>query len=183
MPVYRVRIRKQHDVRLIEWENRYYVQADTISDADSIAGVALVDCETAIHNAGVTIIRRVVSDLPTGGAFITTPLSVACTGGQAGDELPPFLTANVTADVEGFGLPDRKYYHTFWGESAQAGGQWSPTALDTISDAYQTLFDTLSGSGAAVVDVEGNAWVSVTALSPVGSHKFSKRSKRAVAGP
>jgi hypothetical protein len=183
MAVFRVRVKKQHSTKLITWENRYYMSGDDLSSVHAKAFDLLIPCEQAIHQATVNIIGLVTSDLPVGGDFISTPVSAACLNGVSGDELPGILTLNITFDVEGFGLPDRKYYHVFWGETGQAGGVWGTTETDNVEDAFQTLFDSLEGTGVAMCDLDGNAWNTARTIGEVGHHKFSKRSKRAVAGP
>ena len=183
MVVFRVRIEKQHATKLIKWENRYYMSGDDLSSVHAKAINVMVPLEQAIHQASINIVRCVTSDLPEGGDFISTTLSEACLNGQSGDELPLVLTLNCVADKEGFGRPDRKYYHVGWGETAQAGGVWVTTATDGVEDAFAAMFDALESTGVAVCDLGGDAWNTVSTIGEVGTHKFSKRSKRAVAGP
>src|SRR5689334_721280 len=117
MAVFQVRVKKQHDTKLITWENRYYVDGEDIADVSNNALDLVVAAEQAIHNAGVSIILQVTSDLPEGGEFISVPLSAACSNGVSGDELPGVLTLNCVFQTPGHGRPDRKYYHVFWGET------------------------------------------------------------------
>jgi hypothetical protein len=181
MPIYRVRVRKKHDTKLIEWENRYYVDADSLTTASFAANTVLVAAEQAVHNAGITIIRVITSDLPEGGDFVSVPLNQACENGVAGDELPGILTLNVAFDKVGFGRNDGKFYHVFWGETGQAAGLWSDTPLNAAGTVLTNMLDDMTSAGASLCDIEGHLWSSATPIKEVGHHKFSKRSKRAIA--
>lgn len=181
--VFQVRVRKQHDTKLIKWENRYYVLASDLLSAHTAAGNSLVTMEAGIHNAGITIIELITSDLPEGGDFIAENLTVPCTNGISGDELPGILTLNCTFQKTGFGRPDRKYYHGFYGEVGQAAGLWVPTVTDGAAGVIADGIGGMSTDGAPLCSREGNVWLGVTVLEEVGHHKFSKRSRRAVASP
>lgn len=183
MTIFQVRIKKQHDTKLITWENRYYVDASSISVASNTCLDLLVVAEQNIHNAGITIIEQVTSDLPLGGSFIAVPLSAACVNGVSGDELPGILTLNCQFLNTAHGRPDRKYYHVFWGETGQAGGVWGSTERTAVVSILDGLIADMDAAGCPLTDVDGNHWVIATADAQVGHHKFSKRSKRAVAGP
>jgi hypothetical protein len=182
MSVFQVRLRKKHDTKLIEWENRYYVSASDLPTARSAALNELADAEAAIHNAGVTIVNVTVSDLPVGGDFTSDAVDHACGNGISGDELPGILTVNVVANKVGFGRPDRKYYHVFWGETGQAAGLWGADEIADVNVVLSTLYSAMIDADAPLCDAEGNLWqLPIVALREVGHHKFSKRSKRAVA--
>lgn len=180
MAVFRARIVKQHSTKLIKWENRYYVKAESLEAAHGNVTTFLAEMEAAIHNASINIIQAITSDLPEGGDFISSPLSLIGLNGVSGDELPGILTLNAVFNKMGFGLPDRKYYHVFWGETGQAGGVWSETPLAAADTALNEGVFNMSHGSTPLCDIEGDEWLSALALSQVGSHKFSKRSKRAV---
>lgn len=182
MTVFQVRLRKKHDTKLIEWENRYYVSASDLPTARSAALNELADMEAAIHNAGVTIVNVTVSDLPPGGDFTSDTVDHPCGNGVSGDELPGILTLNVVANTSGFGRPDRKYYHVFWGETGQAGGLWGADEVAAVNVVLATGLSAMQDADAPLCDIDGNLWQTpVVAVREVGHHKFSKRSKRAVA--
>lgn len=183
MPIFQVRVRKRHDTKLIEWENRYYVSGSGLSSVSLACLDMLIPAEQGIHNAGVTIIRQTTSDLPVGGDFIAVPLDAACTNGVSGEPLPIFLTLNCQFDTTGFGRLDRKYYHVCWGETGQNDGVWDSTPRLAVSSILNGVIADMFSNDTPICDVDGNTWQTAVVDAAVGSHKFSKRSKRAVAGP
>lgn len=184
MAVFQVRLKKQHDTKLITWENRYFVSSDDLATAHSAALSDLVTMEQGLHNAGITIIQVITSDLPPGGDFASSVVSAACSNGVSGDELPGILTLNCVFDVTGFGRPDRKYYHVFWGETGQAGGVWGSTERAAALTTLLSGISAMDLDGAPLCDKDGHQWTLLATVEPqVGHHKFSKRSRRAVAGP
>lgn len=183
MTVFICRLRKQHSTKLIQWENRYYLSAADLATAHAAAIDALTAMEAAFHQATINIIKVVTSDL-SNDTFIAADTAIACTYGASGDELPGILTVNASFNVSAFGRPDRKFYHTYYGETAQTGGEWTPTITDAVHDALVAGIDAVADDDARLCDIDGNFWTTPAVKNVVGYHQFSKRSRRAVAaGP
>lgn len=158
--------------------NRYIVEA-----ADVTAAAAAVDpivtAEKVIHSGDVAFINgRVADRIPGTDVYISLPLSGVGTAGDATQQLPIVLTTNVQFIVAGFGRPSRKFYHACLNESFQDGGQWVDSYATNVLAALTTLISDATAAGAPIVDPQGQAWVTPVFRKLVGTHQFTKRSRR-----
>lgn len=145
MPIYEITITKQLTANnLFRWNNVWHDNVETFPDAIT-DGEALVDFETAVHSANVTLVNLRVRQLLPVGLATNRPLSQEGTFDATGDQMPVFLA--VRADlIPDFGRAGRKYFHALLGEVQQSAGIIANDYQTAFAAAATTLFGTFTGN-------------------------------------
>lgn len=161
-----------------EFGNRYLVEADDLATATA-ASTAIVARERDFHFNSVTFLYVRSSDItPNTDVFTTTPLDGTGFRETTTQRLPTILTVNMKIGVAGGGRPSRKFYHIGAGEEQQIDGKWVASYLSLIKGDLEGMITDVQAYDALLVDPQGSPWTTVVAQEQVGTHQWSKRSKR-----
>lgn len=161
-----------------EFGNRYLVEADDLATATA-ASTAIVARERDFHFNSVTFLYVRSSDIaPNTDIFTTTPLDGTGFRETTTQRLPSILTVNMKIGVAGGGRPSRKFYHIGAGEEQQIDGKWVASYLSLVKGDLEGMITDVQAYDALLVDPQGSPWTTVVAQEQVGTHQWSKRSKR-----
>lgn len=161
-----------------EFGNRYLVEADDLATATA-AGTAIVARERDFHFNSVTFLYVRSSDItPNTDVFTTIPLDGTGFRETTSQRLPSILTVNMKIGVAGGGRPSRKFYHIGAGEEQQTDGKWVASYLSLVKGDLEGMITDVQAYDALLVDPQGSPWTTVVAQEQVGTHQWSKRSKR-----
>lgn len=177
MGIYSVYIKKR-SYDGYEFGNRYLLEADTLQAAGGGATLIL-EQEQAMHYNNVTFLYMRTSDTtPLTDVFETLPLSFTGLRVAGTQLLPSILTVNAKIGVSGGGRPSRKFYHLGAQESDQDAGKWTTAIQDLVTTALYQMISDVQTTESLLVDPDGQPWLSVAVPVQVGTHQWSKRSRR-----
>lgn len=177
MAIYNIYVKKR-SYEGHEFGNRYLVEADDLASANA-ASSAIVARERDFHFTSVTFLYVRTSDTaPNTDVFTTTPLDGTGFRTAATQLLPSILTVNVKIGVAGGGRPSRKFYHVGAGEGEQDASKWAPSYLTLVKGDLEGMIADVQTYDVLLVDPQGSPWAAVVAQEQVGTHQWSKRSKR-----
>ena len=177
MAIYNVYIKKR-SYDGYEFGNRYLLEADSLTDAGSGATLILAQ-EQAMHYDNVTFLYMRTSDTtPLTDVFQTLPLSFTGLRTATSQLLPSILTVNANIGISGGGRPSRKFYHLGAPEGDQDAGKWNAATIDLVTTALYEMISDVQTTQSLLVDPDGQPWVSVAVPAQVGTHQWSKRSRR-----
>lgn len=161
-----------------EFGNRYLLEADSLEAAGSGATLIL-EQEQLMHYDNVTFLYVRTSDTqPLTDVFETLPLSFTGLRTSTSNRLPSILTVNAKIGVTGGGRPSRKFYHLGSSENDQDAGQWNTATRDLVTTALYQMISDVQTTGSLLVDPDGQPWLAVAVQAQVGTHQWSKRSRR-----
>jgi hypothetical protein len=165
------------------WGNRYIIEAGSINDAKE-AGFVLRDAEVAFHFDRVEFkSMRVSSQTEFDTDFIVIPLTEE--GGQIVTDkvLPIFCTVDVFLTSGAGGRHGLKFYHTLFDAlNYDADGTIDDTYKTAVASALTDAIVMLGDIPASLVSPTGaHTYTDVAVQNDVGSHQFTKASKRAPA--
>lgn len=162
----------------VPWTNQYHIQETTLDHA-VVGGLKIVVAEQAIHSTTVHFDRyRVSTVLEDDAVFTTLPLNLDGLVVEGGDPLPAFLAFRLDF-TPSFGRNGRKFFHTCWGESAQANGIWTSEYVDVVIDAWAAFFADIT-SPTLCNKTGGKIYPSTIPYTTVTQHQFRRGSKRRV---
>ena len=177
MGIYNVYIKKR-SYDGYEFGNRYLLEADTLEAAGGGATLIL-EQEQRMHYDNVTFLYVRTSDTtPLTDVFETLPLSFTGLRTSTSNRLPSILTVNAKIGVTGGGRPSRKFYHLGSSENDQDAGQWNTATRDLVTTALYQMISDVQTTGSLLVDPDGQPWLAVAVQAQIGTHQWSKRSRR-----
>lgn len=130
---------KKIDNRLNDWVNTYYIVAEAIETAETVAE-QLATAEASIHSTLVTIISSHIWQVGTPGTF-SNPAYDFPGVISATNALPPWWTAEINLTSSN-SYPGYKRYRTRVSRAFYDGPDWNDAyiaLLDTFADVFDEL--------------------------------------------
>ena len=173
MPVFRVTIKKSYLGE--DWENRYYVRADTIADVFNQGVGILVQREREFHSTATQFVAaRLDDNIPGSDVFFTISLGGTGLREPTNDLLPLFNTVRVDFSASTGGYPGRKYYRGVLGSGDILLGVIQPAVRTQVETILDNLFIELTDANFALVDADDDQHVNAVVTPAVAMRQLRR---------
>lgn len=178
MPLFYVEIEKRLGSEF--WTNRWIVRSDTLANANSVLGVAILDAERQLHSTTVLFTRYRVSTVAAGDeSYVIVPINQFGLRAHGTALLPLFNTLRVDFPAAS-GRPSRKYFRGVLTEEDITGD-----AILTSFNSYMAAFvdnfaETAEGPG--ILDPQEQLFTNAVPITNVQMRQLRRSRRRRTNG-